>query len=320
MRVPLFLLLLLLLPPGGSAQFPRACAQLAALRSRTCCPVWEGDGSPCGERSGRGRCRASRGPGVGGRDFRLGWPTSFYGRTCACRGRFSGFDCGECRDGYRGSDCRRWVLTVRRGLHEMDRAQRRRLVDYLARAKATVSPRYVVLISRNASDVGSYRFRDASVYDVCTWVHYVAAKPISTRRRPNFAHMGPAFAVWHRRYLLFFEKEIRHLTSDEDFHLPYWDWTRAAACDICTDELMGANDEDGYLLPPSPFASWRVRSRPSTPPTKPQPRLPPKHKPLPDSAFPPYLPERPSLTAWRPQSTGPSPVAIEWNESQGWHP
>src|SRR5947209_8045957 len=34
------------------------------------------------------------------------------------------------------------------------------------------------------------------------------------------------FYVWHRGYLGFFERTIRSLSGDENFALPYWDWTK----------------------------------------------------------------------------------------------
>ncbi|XP_067882675.1 tyrosinase-like [Heterodontus francisci] len=256
------LLFTLILVPSGGAQFPRACTLPGPLKTQTCCPVWNKDNSVCGEKSGRGTCEAPRdmwSPEPSRRDFRADWPFSFYHRICVCKGRFSGFDCGECKEGYRGPNCESWVVTVRLGLHEMDPGQRRRFVEHLNQAKTTVSQRYVVLSTHNTSDVNSYTFRNATVYDILTWIHYVAAKPITTREEPNFAHMGPAFIVWHRRYLTFFETEIRLLTKDDTFFLPYWDWTRSSTCNICTDELMGRNDHSGKLLAPSPFANWKLK-------------------------------------------------------------
>jgi tyrosinase len=37
------------------------------------------------------------------------------------------------------------------------------------------------------------------------------------------------FYVWHRGYLGFFERSIRALSGDDDFALPYWDWTQLPA-------------------------------------------------------------------------------------------
>ncbi|XP_067835044.1 tyrosinase-like [Heptranchias perlo] len=257
-----WLLLPLAFVSGAGAQFPRACTQPGALKAKICCPIWEQDGSACGGKSSRGSCEAPNdiwSPEPSRRDFRTAWPSSFFSRICVCTGNFAGFDCGECKEGYRGADCQRWVVTVRLGVHEMDQAARSRFIDQLLLAKNTVSERYMVLTSPRTSDVNSYSFHNATVYDVCTWVHYIAAKPVKTRLDPNFAHMGAAFPVWHRKYLAFFESEIRLLTKDEDFFVPYWNWTREVDCDVCTDEFLGANDPNGVLLHPSRFANWELQ-------------------------------------------------------------
>ena len=34
------------------------------------------------------------------------------------------------------------------------------------------------------------------------------------------------FLPWHRSYLIKFETEIRSVSNDKDFAIPYWDWTR----------------------------------------------------------------------------------------------
>ncbi|XP_066300029.1 tyrosinase-like [Branchiostoma lanceolatum] len=74
----------------------------------------------------------------------------------------------------------------------------------------------------------------------------------------DFAHQGAGFLTWHRAYLLEFEQALREVNSDPDWTLPYWDWAAAEdhQCDICTNEYVGANDEDGDLDPGSVFASW----------------------------------------------------------------
>ena len=33
------------------------------------------------------------------------------------------------------------------------------------------------------------------------------------------------FLPWHRAYLLSYERAVRQLTGNNDFALPYWDWT-----------------------------------------------------------------------------------------------
>jgi tyrosinase len=50
---------------------------------------------------------------------------------------------------------------------------------------------------------------------------------------PNAYHFCPHgnwyFLPWHRAYILTYERVIRDLTSNNDFALPYWDWTNSPA-------------------------------------------------------------------------------------------
>ncbi|XP_078271792.1 tyrosinase-like [Rhinoraja longicauda] len=260
-RLLVLLVLSILAARPARSQFPRVCTTPSALQAKTCCPVWVGDGSACGRASGRGSCLEVVDvpvPRHSTSDFRLTWPTRFYTSVCSCGPRFAGFDCGDCQEGYRGPECRGWQVRVRKGLHQMAPGEMRRFLAQLDLAKRTVSPRYVVLTSRNTSDPAAHSFRNATVFDVTTWVHYMAAKAVGLRTEPNFAHMGAAFTVWHRRYLAFFEQEMRWLTKDEWFTLPFWDWTREPHCDICTDAALGRSGPDGLLRPPSIFARWET--------------------------------------------------------------
>eukprot|EP00061_Rhincodon_typus_P007114 g28460.t1 len=75
------------------AQIPTDCGTAAHIESSECCPVFWGDGSPCGSASGRGSCQDVTGetpPGaqeerareqINTRDFRLWWPTYFFRRA-----------------------------------------------------------------------------------------------------------------------------------------------------------------------------------------------------------------------------------------------
>ncbi|KAG7455489.1 hypothetical protein MATL_G00257250 [Megalops atlanticus] len=73
----------------------------------------------------------------------------------------------------------------------------------------------------------------------------------------NAAHQGPTFPFWHRYYLLFMEREIRDLTGDEDFFIPYWDWTKTNHCNICTNDLMG-DSPGGNISQESGFSRWQT--------------------------------------------------------------
>merc|ERR1711970_628800 len=72
-------------------------------------------------------------------------------------------------------------------------------------------------------------------------------------------HMASAFPIWHRVELLFFENEVKKMTNDTEFALPYWDWRGKTECEVCTDDLMGGKDPDdpNLISPASPFSKWK---------------------------------------------------------------
>ncbi|XP_073434336.1 tyrosinase-like [Dendrobates tinctorius] len=248
-------------------QFPRSCTTSAALRSKTCCPLWK-DGSPCGSRSGRGQCRnnvvfASL---VARRarlffDDRLDWPRFYFDNTCKCFGNFSGYNCGQCKYGHSGDKCDREKTVVRKEIRQLSLLERKRFFSYLALAKTTKSADFVILTTGDRHHRDSYRFVDATIFDVFAWIHYYSMKPLLVNDTfdfsTNYAHQGPAFPGWHRLGLMFFEREIQLLSGDEDFAIPYYDWRGEKNCSICTNQFLGASNAQGFLDDDSHFASWK---------------------------------------------------------------
>ena len=50
--------------------------------------------------------------------------------------------------------------------------------------------------------------------------------------------------MWHRFFLLKWEKEIREkIATDQSFALPYWDWRDQTTCDVCNDLMFGAQKQ-----------------------------------------------------------------------------
>ncbi|XP_032869042.1 tyrosinase-like [Amblyraja radiata] len=249
----------------ASGQIPSLCSGPEQLWSRRCCPAWWADGSACGNVSGRGWCRrlerageqrAAAGSGAGGADFRLGWPGYFYEEVCECRPRYHGSDCGECAAGWAGPGCRRPHLVKRLNLWAMPEAQRDRFLDRLLQAKRTDSLRYLIYGSASPRPGSPLCLRRASIYDVFAWAHYVCVKRRGDGQPGSFAHRGPAFPCWHRAYLLFFEREMRNLTGDPDFFVPYWSWAGQPACDVCVDTIFGSSNASGLLNQASRFQQW----------------------------------------------------------------
>lgn len=259
-------------------QFPRLCATQEALRTKECCPPWEGDGSACGASSGRGTCEdvvVSAHPDgpqypFSGLDDREKWPLVFYNRTCQCTDNFMGFNCGDCMFGYFGENCNERRESLRRNIFHLSRAERLKLVSYLNLAKQTISRDYVVVTGtyREMQNGTNPMFAEVSVYDVFVWMHYYVSRnallggPGNVWTEVDFAHWAPAFLPWHRAYLLHWEHEIRKLTGDTSFTIPYWDWRDAQGCDVCTDELMGdrSTQDPSLISPGSVFSSWTVNA------------------------------------------------------------
>uniref|UniRef100_A0A673AFK8 Tyrosinase copper-binding domain-containing protein n=1 Tax=Sphaeramia orbicularis TaxID=375764 RepID=A0A673AFK8_9TELE len=239
------------------AQFPQACTTQEALDDRICCPLW--NGSPCGSRFNRGTCAPhSPQPLPKSKDYREHWPSVFYDTVCTCYGNYDGFDCGQCSPGWTGPTCTQRHHVLRKEITDMTESERVNFFESLQKAKTTTSSRYKILISNDTTVKDNYEFHHATVYDLYVWLHYYAAKSFYGTHN-NAAHMGPAFPFWHRVFLLFIEREIRDLTGNQDFYIPYWDWTRNPYCNICINRYFGASNQDGTINRVSHFSRWRVR-------------------------------------------------------------
>ncbi|XP_020836417.1 5,6-dihydroxyindole-2-carboxylic acid oxidase-like, partial [Phascolarctos cinereus] len=221
----------LLLLPQGHAQFPRECATLDALRRGECCPDLNPGPEPgtdsCGSSTGRGRCDVvtadfrPHGPQYphDGRDDREAWPTRFFNRTCHCNGNFSGYNCGKCKPGWRGSSCDQRVLTVRRNLLDLSKEERDRFIRALDVAKRTIHPHLVIATRRSeellGTDGNTPQFENISIYNYFVWSHYYSVKKTflgegqESFGAVDFSHEGPAFLTWHRYHLLQLEKDMQ---------------------------------------------------------------------------------------------------------------
>lgn len=260
----------------SAGHFPRACVSPKNLMGKECCPPWRGDGSSCGQHSGRGSCQdivlshAPLGPQFpfSGVDDRESWPSVFYNRSCQCFGNFMGFDCGNCKFGFGGPNCTEERLLVRRNIFDLSVPERNKFLAYLTLAKHTTSPDYVIPTgtSSQMNNGSTPMFKDINIYDLFVWTHYYVSRDTllggsGVWRNIDFAHEAPGFLPWHRLFLLLWEQEIQKLTGDENFTIPYWDWRDAENCDICTDEYLGGRHpaHPDLLSPASFFSSWQVR-------------------------------------------------------------
>lgn len=87
-------------------------------------------------------------------------------------------------------------------------------------------------------------FHNITTYDIFTFLHYYAANGTGI----DFAHEGQGFITWHRGYLLAWERTIQKVNQDDEFAIPYWDWTKNKdKCEICTKDLLGVTGQDGIV-------------------------------------------------------------------------
>ncbi|XP_056232169.1 tyrosinase-like [Seriola aureovittata] len=252
----LVLLLCLMSLRDVEAQFPRACSTPEVLQTRMCCPLW--NGSPCGFSSGRGVCAPHPARDLPKPvDYRVNWPRVFYDSVCTCWGNYDGFDCGQCLPGWRGPQCLQRYHVERKEITDLTDSERETFLSNLHQAKQSPSSRYMILTSNDTTVDGNYAFHNTSVYDLYVWMHYYSAKSYAGSES-NAAHRGPAFLFWHRMFLLFIEREIRELTGNQDFYIPYWDWTRTNHCNICTNKYFGGVGQDGRIDSASLFRKWKT--------------------------------------------------------------
>ncbi|XP_040278574.1 tyrosinase [Bufo bufo] len=266
---------LLLVLPSAHGQFPRACSSAEVLLSKECCPAWAGDGSPCGEASGRGTCQdvvlsnSSIGPQFpfSGVDDRENWPIVFYNRTCQCQGNFMGYNCGDCKFGFTSPNCTVRKRMIRKEIFRMTSAEKDKFIAYLNLAKRTISPDYVIATGtyEQMNNGSNPLFADINVYDLFVWLHYYSSRDAFLEgglvwSNIDFAHEAPGFLPWHRFFLLQWEHELQKVTGDENFTIPFWDWRDAKQCDVCTDEFFGGIHPTSTVLlsPASFFSSWQV--------------------------------------------------------------
>ena len=97
-------------------------------------------------------------------------------------------------------------------------------------------------------------FTDVSIHELFVWLHYYTTKrdtvlPDKTVMPfMDFAHEGQGFPTWHRLYLLTWERALQEMSGDEDYAIPFWDWTESEKCEICSEELLGKTSSNGDVV------------------------------------------------------------------------
>ena len=196
-------------------------------------------------------------------DDRVNWPHFYVHQGCRCLGNFYGADCSKCKFGFSGRDCNeKSEKLVRRNILDYSPREKQIFQQTVLRSKYISSGLGVVLPPDNSTNTTGIRMVALSIYDTFQYLHYRTSHgTVDQCQGINFAHGGAAFPTWHRRYMLWIERELRTISNDPSFTLPYWDWIDDENCTVCTNDLVGAVNRTGNdtLEKESPFAEWDTR-------------------------------------------------------------
>ncbi len=240
------LVLICLFVTLAACQFPASCNTPENLDTKTCCP------SDCGGAS-RGSCvnvtedvveqweRANstivgllrntpNEPQKGTADARYLWPTVVFENVCICNGNYGGFDCTECDFGWMGENCQTRKTNVRQRFASLSESEKSDFIEATRQLKSEIGVYCVIVGEPKNYSVGTVTLQNVSTYNFLIFFHDFSARDenecsdANRNNTINFAHFGPAFPVWHRRYMLTVEKEFQRILNNPEFGFPYWQW------------------------------------------------------------------------------------------------
>jgi tyrosinase len=83
---------------------------------------------------------------------------------------------------------------------------------------------------------------------------------ISHNKNSYFAHLGPAFLPWHRKFLLNFEADLQRVSKNANLMIPYWDWSNnVTRMNIWTPSYVGGNGSaTDHVITDGPFVNWGI--------------------------------------------------------------
>ena len=259
-------------------QFPKVCVSIESLKKKECCPVPSGFKEPCGKDGSRGHCEEIivRKWSVTYDHFntkhvlddRYNWPRGVFERSCKCRGNYAGYDCSKCKYGYHGKECSQRKVLIRKNFANLSPEEQDKYLRYMNMSRFVESD-YLLTTAfhqdinetiNNGSDP-TLLFTKVSVHELFVWLHYYTANrntilPDKTKMPfMDFAHEGQGFPTWHRLYLLAWERALQDLSGDEDYAIPFWDWTASEKCEICSEKLLGDVSSNGDVVGKY-FSNW----------------------------------------------------------------
>ena len=146
-------------------------------------------------------------------DERLNWPHHYVQMGCQCEGNFYGAACGECKFGYHGTNCQQSFTLTRRNINNYTDSEKRTFQDAVLASKRVSSGLGVILPLGIVNTTEPRRMVELTVWDMFQYLHYRTSHrtigDCMASNATNFAHVTPNFPVWHRRYMLWIERELR---------------------------------------------------------------------------------------------------------------
>ncbi len=239
---------LILLPLLAYGQFPAVCNTQENLNSKTCCPA------NCGGLT-RGSCvnitqeaigqwesanstiveilrNAPNTPQKGTADGRYLWPTVVFENVCNCSGNYGGYNCLECDFGWTGEDCQtRKIPVIRKNFNRLTETEKISFTEATQQLKNEMGVWSVIVEEPRNYSIGTVTLQNVTTYNLFIFLHdYIARDDSDACTRVNkdnivdFAHEGPVFPVWHRRYMLIVQREFQRIMGNDSFGFPYWQW------------------------------------------------------------------------------------------------
>ncbi len=235
---------LILFPLLAYGQFPAVCNTQENLDSKTCCPT------NCGGRN-RGSCinitqeavdqsdnanstivkilrNAPDTTEKGTADGRYLWPTVVFENVCICSGNYGGYNCLECDFGWTGATCKIRKKVIRKSFNSLTVTEKRAFTEATQELKNEMGFWSVIVEEPQNYSIGTVTLQNVTTYNLFIFLHNFAARDDSAACNDlnkgnivDFAHEGPVFPVWHRRYILIVEREFQRIMEDDSFGFPY---------------------------------------------------------------------------------------------------
>ena len=161
----------------------------------------------------------------------------------------------------------------------MTRAEKKYFREVMAKAY-TLPSRYVVPTGIPKNGRISGPFKNTTIIESLVFHHWFVSYYFQSHNRSlcsktppshrmDFCHGQPNLLFCHRLYTLIWEREMqkvgRQYFNNGNWTWPYWDWTDAKKCDVCTDDFVGSETGSfdpksgaNRLSPKSIFHNWEA--------------------------------------------------------------